>query len=91
MYPSPPMLLSGKGVTDDPPGETHWVVQNGIRMTGMPAFAGTFTDEKLWQVTLLLAHAHDLPRSVQDALRQPDEVPVASGPAAVGPAASKHP
>lgn len=23
LYPSAPMLLSGKGVTDDPPGETH--------------------------------------------------------------------
>jgi thiosulfate dehydrogenase len=78
MYPKPPALLTGKGVTDDPVGETHWVVQHGIRMTGMPSFAGVFSDTQLWQVSLLLARAHDLPPSVQDLLKQPDMVPVQS-------------
>ena len=78
MYPDPPMLLSGKGVTDDPPGETYWVVKNGIRMTGMPGFGASFSEEKLWQVTLLLAHAQELPPAVQDLLRQPDRAPVLS-------------
>jgi mono/diheme cytochrome c family protein len=90
MYPSPPMLLSGKGVTDDPPGETHWVIRNGIRMTGMPAFADTFNDEKLWQVTLLLAHANDLPPSVQQILREPDSVPVTSVPRSQAADAVRH-
>lgn len=26
MYPEPPQLFQGKGVTDDPPGETYWKV-----------------------------------------------------------------
>ena len=36
MFPEAPKLMEGKGVTDDPPGETYWKVAGGIRMTGMP-------------------------------------------------------
>ncbi|HJT90280.1 MAG TPA: cytochrome c [Bryobacteraceae bacterium] len=77
MYPPPPELLTGKGVTDDPIGRTHWVVQNGIRMTGMPSFQGTLSDQQLWQVSLLLSRAHQLPQSVEELLRQPDTTEVA--------------
>jgi mono/diheme cytochrome c family protein len=80
MYPPPPPLLTGKGVTDDPAGRTHWVIQHGIRMTGMPSFQGTLSEDELWQLALLLAGAHNLPPSVQELLRQPDAVPVAAAP-----------
>ena len=69
MYPHPPQLLQGKGVTDDPPGDTFWKVKNGIRLTGMPAFGPSLTDTQIWQVSLLLAHANQLPRPVSDALK----------------------
>lgn len=61
MYPPPPQLLHGKGVTDDPVGETYWKVANGIRLTGMPAFEGSLSDVQLWQVSQLLANANHLP------------------------------
>lgn len=56
-FPKPPQLFKGKGVTDDPPGETYWKVKNGIRLTGMPAFKNTLSDTEIWQVALLLANA----------------------------------
>jgi thiosulfate dehydrogenase len=68
MYPEPPPLLHGKGVTDDPAGETYWKVANGIRLTGMPGFGGSLTEEQMWQVSELLATADKLPQSVKDAL-----------------------
>jgi mono/diheme cytochrome c family protein len=68
MYPRPPQLFHGKGVTDDEPGETYWKVANGIRLTGMPGFHNTLKDNQLWQVSLLLANAHTLPDSVKNAL-----------------------
>src|SRR5690348_5008551 len=40
MFPKPPQLFRGKGVTDDIPGQTYWKVANGIRLSGMPAFRG---------------------------------------------------
>lgn len=61
MYPAPPFLLQGKGVTDDPPQQMYWVVKNGIRTTGMPAFSSVLTDTQLWQVSLMVANARNLP------------------------------
>ncbi|HET6438957.1 MAG TPA: cytochrome c [Anaeromyxobacter sp.] len=70
MYPPPPQLLSpSEGVTDDPVGETHWKVHNGIRLTGMPGFDGALTDEEQWQVSSLLRKAGELPPAVQEALK----------------------
>lgn len=71
-YPHPPDLLTGKGVTDDPVGRTHWVVSNGIRMTGMPSSEGALSDDQIWQVSMLLANADHLPGDVQNLLKAPD-------------------
>lgn len=56
MFPKPPQLLKGKGVTDDPVGITYWKVKNGIRLTGMPGFGGSMTEQQMWQVSLYVAH-----------------------------------
>ena len=40
MNPEPPDL--GKATKDDPPAKVFWIVKNGIRMTGMPAFGRTY-------------------------------------------------
>jgi mono/diheme cytochrome c family protein len=77
MFPKPPKLLEGKGVTDDPPGETYWVVANGIRLSGMPAFNKKLSDVQLWQVALLLANAHDLPPDVRQTLANAHQLKVA--------------
>ena len=70
MYPHiPPLLPPSKGVTDDAVGETHWVVKNGIRFSGMPSFGTKLSETELWQVSQLLHNADKLPQSVQDALR----------------------
>ena len=60
MFPPPPQLYTKEGsVADDPPAETYWKVQNGIRLTGMPAFKGILSDTELWQVALLLASTNN--------------------------------
>jgi len=74
-FPKPPALWKGKGVTDDPAGVTYWKVANGIRLTGMPGFKGSLTDEQMWQVSLLLANGDKLPADVQDALKPPVAAP----------------
>jgi thiosulfate dehydrogenase len=73
-YPQPPHLLPpGTGVTDDPVGATHWVVQNGIRFSAMPRFDKKLNDTEIWQVSLLLRNADKLPDSVKESLRQPEQ------------------
>ncbi len=83
MYPVPPKLTEGKGVTDDEPGESYWKVTNGIRLTGMPGFRPALSETQLWQVSLLVAHADKLPPSVHDTLAAPLALdPPANGPQA---------
>jgi mono/diheme cytochrome c family protein len=64
MFPHPPQLLKGRGVTNDPPGVTFWKVKNGIRLTGMPAYGLSLSEDQLWQVSLFLANANKLPGDV---------------------------
>ncbi len=71
MFPHPPKLTEGKGVTDDEPGETYWKVANGIRLTGMPSFRPSLSETEMWQVSLLAAHADKLPQAAKDVLAAP--------------------
>jgi len=71
MFPKPPHLFRGKGVTDDQPGETYWKVANGIRLTGMPAFSQALSATQMWQVTLMLANADKISDSVKQELKPP--------------------
>ena len=68
MFPKPPKLMEGTGVTDDPPEETYWKVAGGIRMTGMPGFQKLLSSTQMWQVSLLLANADKLPKTAKDSL-----------------------
>jgi thiosulfate dehydrogenase len=65
IFPHPPQLFEGVGVTDDPPGKVFWLVTNGIRMTGMPSFGYLLNDEQRWQVSLMLTNADKLPADVR--------------------------
>ncbi len=71
MYPKPPLLLEGKGVTDDEPGESYWKIFNGIRLSGMPGFSKSLSETQMWQLALLLANADKLPPSAKTALVAP--------------------
>jgi thiosulfate dehydrogenase len=63
MYPKAPALWEKHknstvvGVSDDPPGETFWKVDHGLRLTGMPSYHDVLSETQIWQVTLLLANA----------------------------------
>ena len=71
MFPHPPKLMDGMGVTDDEPGETYWKVANGIRLTGMPSFNQSLSDTEMWQVSLFAANANKLPPAAKDVLSAP--------------------
>ena len=79
MFPEPPQLFRGKGVTDDPVAESYWKTANGIRLSGMPGFKSKLTDIQLWQVSQLLAHANEISDPVKKVLAQ-DLTPSTSAP-----------
>jgi thiosulfate dehydrogenase len=71
MFPHPPQLFTGHGVTDDPPGETYWKAANGIRLTGMPGYKASLSETQLWQVSLMLANADKLSPAAKAATGEP--------------------
>ncbi|HUC53212.1 MAG TPA: c-type cytochrome [Candidatus Cybelea sp.] len=68
MFPSPPLLFHGTGVTDDDAWESYWKVENGIRMTGMPGFKGNLSETQIWQVSLLVKNADKISEAVKKEL-----------------------
>jgi len=68
MFPAPPQLFHGTGVTDDEAWESYWKVENGIRMTGMPAFKGQLTEAQIWQVSVLVKNADKITEAVRKEL-----------------------
>ncbi|HEY2822547.1 MAG TPA: cytochrome c [Candidatus Acidoferrum sp.] len=89
MFPKPPQLFDGTGVTDDPAWETYWKAANGIRLTGMPGFKGRLNDFQLWQVSQLLANADKVSPAVKAALAAP--LGVSAVPAAPASAPTSNP
>jgi len=65
MFPNPPQLFHGVGVTDDEPWETYWKVNTGIRMTGMPGFGERLSETQMWQVSVLLKNADKISPAVK--------------------------
>ncbi|HUI31403.1 MAG TPA: cytochrome c [Candidatus Acidoferrales bacterium] len=58
LYPHGPNLAhSAKELQ---PAELFWVIKNGIRSTGMPAFGPTHSDEKIWAMVGFLEKMKDM-------------------------------
>lgn len=69
MNPAPPRLdLPGTQNRSD--GELFWIVSQGIRMTGMPAFSRTHEESELWNVVAFLRTLPDLGSPQRDGSRR---------------------
>lgn len=51
LYPKPPVLYR---MARGNPAEQFWIVKHGFKMTGMPAWGATHTDEEIWNIVALL-------------------------------------
>jgi len=63
-YPPAPNLILYP--LDDPEWHVYYIVHNGVRYTGMPAWSKTLSDPDLWKVTAFLTRLDKLPPAVQD-------------------------
>ena len=66
---NPPAPSLDKGENDTPDGELFWFIKHGIRMTAMPAFGPTHTDEEIWKLVAFIRHPPDLTAQERDSLR----------------------
>jgi cytochrome c553 len=52
--PVPP--LNSAAVQSYSDGQLHWIIQNGVSPSGMPASKDLFRDEEIWQLVLYIRH-----------------------------------
>jgi mono/diheme cytochrome c family protein len=66
--PAPPLDMD-----DDsrPEGEVFWIIKHGLRMTPMPAFGPSHTDDEIWKIAAFVHHLPDLTDQEKAALQAP--------------------
>ncbi len=52
LYPEPPVFYKSDDMPK--PDEAFWIIKNGIKMTGMPAFGPTHDDKAIWAITAFM-------------------------------------
>ncbi|MDQ6951728.1 MAG: cytochrome c [Mariprofundales bacterium] len=72
LMPQPPKLQDVAAQWT--PAELFWVIKNGIKMTGMPAWGPTHSDKKIWD---LVAFVKNLPKMTAEQYKAMD---AAAGP-----------
>jgi mono/diheme cytochrome c family protein len=59
LYPKPPDLRK-KETQKLSDGELFWIIENGVRFTGMPAFSGHGMQDDSWKLVLFIRHLSDI-------------------------------
>ena len=54
LYPEPPEFTNKENIPDARGG--FWIIKNGIKMTGMPAFSPTHKEEEIWAIVAFLVN-----------------------------------
>jgi len=64
LYPQPPNLITDPDT--DPEWQIFYVIQNGVRYSGMPAWDKSLAADDMWKVTAFLSRIEKLPPGVQE-------------------------
>ncbi len=62
--PSAPLFAEDEGIARADETHIYWMVDHGIKFTGMPSFNKILSEEELWQVTMFVKQLKSLPPSV---------------------------
>jgi mono/diheme cytochrome c family protein len=61
----PPVPEFFRDAPDMSESQNFYIIQHGIRWTGMPAWSKTLSETQIWQVVTLLANVEKLPPAAQ--------------------------
>ena len=67
MNPKPPVLAS---VPPESPAEQFWIIKHGLKMTAMPAWGRTHSDEEIWNMVAFLQKLPSMPAQQYRTLTQ---------------------
>ena len=68
LYQRAPQFL--KDAPDMPENQNFYIIQHGVRHSGMPAWDKILTQEQMWQLTTFLSHMDKLPPQVAGQWKQ---------------------
>ncbi|MGH9756632.1 MAG: c-type cytochrome [Candidatus Acidiferrales bacterium] len=77
----PPVPEFFKDPPDMPENENFYIVQHGVRFTGMPAWNNTLNENEIWQVVTFLASINKLPPAAQKELQFAPPLSIGAPPA----------
>lgn len=75
-YPRAPQFV--EDAPDMPENQNYYIIQHGVRLSGMPGWAQLLDDQKIWKVTTFLSHMDKLPPEVSDAWKKAATTPDAA-------------
>lgn len=64
LYPRAPQFV--EDAPDMPDYQNFYVIEHGVRLSGMPAWSQSLSEAQMWQVTAFLSHMDKLPAEVSD-------------------------
>ena len=64
LYPRAPQFM--EDAPDMPENQSFYIIQHGIRLSGMPAWKQVLSEQEMWQVTTFLSRMDKLPPPVLD-------------------------
>lgn len=84
LYPRPPQFV--EDAADMPANQNFYIIQHGIRMSGMPGWKNVMSEREMWQLTGFLEQMQNLSADVSNqwktiagvSARDPDLKPTAS-------------
>jgi mono/diheme cytochrome c family protein len=83
---NPPVPQFFKNAPDMPENQNFYIVQHGIRWSGMPAWNKTLSDTQIWQLVTFMSNIEKLPPAALKEFEAPgaatQEVPATMGTAA---------
>ena len=79
---NPPVPAFFKEAPDMPENQNFYIIQHGIRWSGMPAWSKTLNDGQIWQLVTFLSNVQKLPPSVLKELAPPAGAALEAAPAA---------
>jgi mono/diheme cytochrome c family protein len=82
---NPPVPAFFKEPPDMPENQNYYIIQHGIRWSGMPAWNKTLNDGQIWQLVTFLSNVQKLPPAVLKELAPPAGTALAAPLAAPAP------
>lgn len=68
---NPPAPQFMTDMPDMPENQNFYILQHGIRWTGMPGWKTVLDERQIWQLVTFLSHMHDLPPAAKSVFAEP--------------------